>query len=357
MKPALKYKEKKLSLFTRLKRDILFVLRLDHHPVIRVYNGYGTPGMITVFGHVLSLSPKMRKTYRQNWIVNILSTMRLFMVRPYKNAHICMEWEGRLLHAQAQDNGYFKFEWVPDSFPTPGWHSVVVTLNEEKFKARNIEGTGKVLIPYQSTHAFVSDIDDTFLISHSGRIRKRLYVLFTKNARSRKPFAGVVHHYRLLSASAQEESAANPFFYVSSSEWNLFDFIREFSTKNGLPEGIYLLNELKKISQVLKTGQGKHATKFVRIVRIMEAYPHLRFVLFGDDSQEDPHIYSALADHFGEKIFAVYIRKVRKKNYPRVQKVIDKMISAGVHCCYFTHSEEAIADSKHIGLIAGPGSS
>ena len=81
----------------------------------------------------------------------------------------------------------------------------------------------------------------------------------------------------------------------------------------------------------------------MRIVRIIEAYPHLRFVLFGDDSQEDPHIYSALVDHFAGKIFAVYIRRVHKSKYVRVQEVADKIISRQVHCCYFLHSEEAIA--------------
>ncbi len=35
----------------------------------------------------------------------------------------------------------------------------------------------------------------------------------------------------------------------------------------------FLLSQLKKLKQVLKTGQGKHATKFMRIARIVEAFP------------------------------------------------------------------------------------
>jgi phosphatidate phosphatase APP1 len=348
----LKHKEKKLSLLIRIKQKILFLFRLDHHPVIKVYNGYGNPEKIIVFGHVLKLSPMLRKTYRQNWIINIFSMLRLFMVEPYKCAKLSMEWGGILLHAQTEDDGFFKFELSPVTPPKPGWHNITVKLEEERYRAQKIYGTGQVSIPFHSTYAFVSDIDDTFLISHSSRLRKRLYVLFTKNARSRKPFAGVVNHYQLLAATAQKENITNPFFYVSSSEWNLFDFIIEFSRKNGLPKGVYLLSELKKFRDVWRTGQNKHATKFMRIVRIVEAYPHLRFVLFGDDSQEDPNIYSALADHFSNKIFAVYIRRVHKNKYTGVQKVVDKMITAGIPCCYFIHSGEAIAHSKSIGLIS-----
>ena len=348
----MKHKEKKLSLLIRIKQKILFLFRLNHHPVIKVYNGYGNSEKIIAFGHVLKLSPMLRKTYRHNWIINIFSMLRLFMVEPYKYAKLSMEWGGIFLHAQTQDDGFFKFEWSPAIPPKLGWHNISINLEEEKYKAQKIYGKGEVNIPFDSTFAFVSDIDDTFLISHSSRLRKRLYVLLTKNARSRKPFTGVVNHYQLLAASSQKENVANPFFYVSSSEWNLFEFIKEFSRENGLPKGVYLLSELKKFREVWRTGQNKHATKFFRIVRIIEAYPHLRFILLGDDSQEDPNIYSALVDHFTDKIFAVYIRKVHKNKYAGVQKVVDKIITAGIPCCYFIHSGEAIAHSKSIGLIS-----
>ncbi len=336
----------------KIKEKILFLFRLNHQPVIRVYDGYGNREKIIVFGHVLKLSPFRRKTYRQNWFINTFSMLRMFMVKPYKNVKISMEWEGAALHSHTQDNGFFKFEWSPVIAPKPGWHSVSVHLEEEKYKAQNITGSGHINIPFDSKYIFVSDIDDTFIISHSSRFRKRLYVLLTKNARSRKPFAGVVNHYELLSVSGQQDGQSTPFFYVSSSEWNLYYFIKEFSRENGLPQGIYLLNELKKFSQVWTTGQNKHATKFFRIVRIIEAYPERQFVLFGDDSQEDPNIYLALTQHFHSKIFAVYIRRIHRNKYVTIQKIVDEIISSGTHCCYFHHSIEAIAHSKNIGLIS-----
>lgn len=330
----------------------MFLFRLNHHPVIRVYNGYGSADKIIVFGHVLKLSPYLRKTYRQNRIVNGFSMLRLFMVRPYKYAKISMEWEGTWLYTTAQDDGFFRFEIGRTKDFKAGWQNISVHLEEEKYSAQKISGKGVINIPYHSRYVFVSDIDDTFLISYSSRLRKRLYVLFSKNARSRQPFSDVVNHYKLLASHGQQEGASNPFFYVSSSEWNLFYYIKEFSKENGLPKGVYLLNALKRISEVLRTGQNKHTTKFFRIARLMEAYPERKFVLFGDDSQEDPNIYSSLVDHFGNRIFAVYVRKVNRNNYASVQKVIDKMITSGTHCCYFVHSAEAILHSKSIGLIS-----
>jgi phosphatidate phosphatase APP1 len=347
----LKHKEKKLSAVKRIKQKILFLFRLNHHPVIVVYNGYGSSDKIFVFGHVLKLSPYTRKTYRQNWLINIFSMLRLFMVRPYKYAKLSIEWEGNILYARSQDNGFFRFEINKVTPAKPGWHNVVVHLEEPGYHAQKIKGEGQVNIPFNSKYVFVSDIDDTFLISHSSKLRKRLYVLFTKNARSRKPFQGVVKHYYLLASHGQIRNEVNPFFYVSSSEWNLFYFIKEFSIKNNLPKGVYLLNELKTFREVWRTGQNKHATKFFRIVRIIEAYPERQFVLFGDDSQEDPNIYAALVEHFPNKIYAIYIRRVHKNKYASVKKVADKISSSGTHCCYFVHSREAINHSVSIGLI------
>ncbi len=345
------HKERKLSLFKRIKRKIFFLFRLRYIPVVRVYRGYGNSEKIIVFGHVFKLSPMKRRTYRQNWIVNFFSMLRLFMVKPFVNARVRMEWNGTFMEAETQDDGYFRFEWKPQLTPTPGWHHVTVYLNEEKYKSQKISGTSEMLIPYESQHAFVSDIDDTFLISHSSKLRKRLYVLFTKNARSRKPFEGVANHYCQLAKSGQDEHLFNPFFYVSSSEWNLYDLIVEFSRENHLPKGVYLLNQVKKISEVLRTGQNKHSGKFTRIVRIIETYPGLQFILMGDDTQEDPNIYLSLTEYFPKNIFAVYIRRVHKNKQESVQAIVDKMKLSGVHGCYFQHSAEAIEHSKTIGLI------
>lgn len=351
MQNELIHKEKKISLLKKIKYKILFFFRLNHHPVVWVYRSYGNPEKILVFGHVLKLSPMARKTYRQSWIVNIFSMLRLFMVTPYVRAKVSMEWDDTICETQTEDDGFFKFEWNAVAELQPGWHDVTVSLKEEKYKRRRISGKGEVYIPFASKHAFISDIDDTFLISHSSKLRKRLYVLFTKNARSRQPFQGVVNHYRQLLEAGHHDHSSNPFFYVSSSEWNLYDLIVEFSKENNLPKGVYLLNQLKTISEVFRTGQNKHSGKFTRIVRIIETYPHLQFVLLGDDTQEDPNIYLAITEHFPQNIFAVYIRRIHKNKYENVQTVVDKISSAGVHCCYFQHSEEAIEHSKSIGLI------
>ncbi len=333
-----------------LKSRLLRWLGLTDEVVIKVYHGYGHANQLAIYGHVFQLSPLPRTRYGKSIINNTLALLRLFMVKPLPKAALQMQWEGQMLTTQSDEDGFFKFEWKDQPPLEQGWHEVVVQMINTGHEVVK-EGKGSIYIPYPTQYGFISDIDDTFLISHSANLRKRLFVMFTQNARSRQPFEGSVRHYQLLTKGNTTPDAPNPFFYVSSSEWNLYDYLLEFTTTNGLPKGVFLLNVLKRFSQLLKTGQNNHGTKFARIVRILEAYPKQRFVLLGDSSQHDPYIYEAIVKHFPKQIHAVYIRDIYAKNKQKVQDVLHKIEGAGVPCCFFKHSSEAILHSKKIGLI------
>jgi len=340
MNPFRSYK-KKLShwLYKRFK--------LNLQPSIKVYHGYAGEDQIHIYGHVLRVSPYKQERFTKNFWHNATSLVRLFMVEPYANAQVFTDWQGQRITTHTADDGFFHLEWKPEKPLTEGWHDIAVHLADAGI---NITGQGKVFVPGRANIALVSDIDDTFLMSFSSVLRKRLYVLFTKNARARKPFEGVVKHYQML-VSGDKEKNLRPFFYVSSSEWNLYDYISEFSQNYKIPDGIYLLNQIKSLDQLLESGQNNHTGKFVRIVRLLTAYPDKQFVLFGDDSQEDPNIYYHLAQTFPDRIRCIYIRHVRSSRLEIIKDLALKMKNEGREFYYFKHSQEAIEHSKRIGLI------
>lgn len=328
---------------------VLNKLNITDKPIVKVYHGYGAVDALLVYGHVFMQSPLPRVTYRNNFLINGFSLLRLFMIKPYAQVPVRLKWGNQLIETVTDKDGFFKLEWKSELPMDKGWHTISVDAVIRK--GRVITGEGKIFIPYQSQYAFISDIDDTFLISHSSNLRRRMYVLLTKNARSRKPFEGVVQHYQLLAASNATDNSPNPFFFVSSSEWNLYDYIKEFCRNNALPEGVFLLNQLKQWHQFLKTGQGKHTGKFMRIARLMKEFPSQKFVLLGDDTQEDPVIYTAIVESFPQQIIAVYWRNVRADRRVIVQQLADRVATHGVAVCYFRQSAEAIEHSRIIGLI------
>lgn len=346
--------KQKISLKGKLIHYFLTVLRLTSQPVVKVYRGFGNDKQLTIFGHVFRRSALPRKKYRDSHLVNLLAVIRLFLVRPYSQASLRIHAGEQVVETQSDADGYFRITLPINTPLTPGWHRVRAQLVSQTLTPETIlaEGEGQVLIPDPTQLICISDIDDTFLISHSATIAKRLLVLLTENAHSRKPFDGVVAHYQLLAEAHSGPTATNPFFYVSSSEWNLYDYILDFSRKNGLPDGVYLLSQLKRLAQVLKTGRGKHHTKFDRIAQIIETYPNLQFILLGDDSQQDPIIYESVVRQFPGHIRCVYIRQVHAEHKARTEGLMATIEANGVAVCYFAHSADARQHSLDIGLLA-----
>lgn len=317
---------------------------------VKVYHGYGHQKNLVVYGHVLAGNEVVESRYGNNAIQNAIRIVKLFFVKPIPRVPVRLDWGNQHFDSTTETDGFFKFEWESPTDVSAGWHPVTVHLLNEQGQVA-ATGEGKIFVPHSTQYAFISDIDDTVLVSHSATTGKKLRVLFTKNPLSRKTFADVVKYYQLLSLAHTEPEVLNPFFYVSSSEWNLYDDLNEFFKHNDLPKGAFLLNQIKKWYQLLKTGKTKHQGKLIRILRILEAFPKQQFVLLGDNSQSDPEIYVTLANKYPDKIVAIYIRNIYLKKELPTKMLFESLQNKEIPTCQFKHTDEAILHSKSIGLI------
>ena len=316
---------------------------------VKVYHGYGHMHDLIIYGHVLEQGIAERR-YTNNILSNTLHLLRLFLVKPLAGIKVQLIWRSQLIDSTTEHDGFFKFEWASLGTVTAGWHEVTVrALNE----TGNIVASakGEVFVPHITQYAFISDIDDTVMVSHSATTFRRMKALITKNPRRRKAFEDVVQHYKLLALAHTTAAVPNPFFYVSSSEWNLYDDLDDFFFHNDLPKGSFLLSQIKRWYQLLKTGKTKHEAKLMKVYRILKVFPQQKFVLFGDNSQADPFIYEMIARRYPRNIFAVYIRNVVSKNVAVTQGLLNSIGQSGIHTCFFVDNEEAIKHSQEIGLI------
>lgn len=322
----------------------------DVNATVKIYHGYGHTQNLVVYGHALAGKSFRTSKFSDNVIANIIHLTRLFFVKPLPNVRVRLEWGNQQIYARTASDGFFKCEWKSDHSVAVGWQAVVVNLVNEQNEI-TATGEGKIFVPHATQYGFISDIDDTVLVSHSANTRKKLRVMFTKNPRSRKTFADVVKFYNLLAFAHTEPAVPNPFFYVSSSEWNLYDDLNEFFKHNDLPKGAFLLNQIKRWYQLLKTGGTKHQGKLTRVVRILDAFPKQRFVLLGDNSQSDPEIYAAIANKYPEKIVAIYIRNIGNEKESATNALLESLSNKDIQTCHFKHTDEAILHAKAIGLI------
>jgi phosphatidate phosphatase APP1 len=323
----------------------------NHATTVKVYHGYGHQHNLVIYGHVLWGKPIQRKRYSNSLFTNIKQLARLFFVHPIPNVRVLLQWQNQQLYSTTQKDGFFKFEWQSSNPIEAGWHIIKVHLLDVTNQIINT-GEGKLFVPHTTQYGFISDIDDTVLISHSAKTGKKLRLLFTKNPKSRQAFADVVRFYQLLSLAHTTPELLNPFFYVSSSEWNLYNDLNDFFKLNGLPKGIFMLNTIKKWYQLFTTGGTKHNGKLIRVVRILDAFPKQRFVLLGDNTQKDPNIYTAIANKYPDKIVAIYIRNISSKKTVATQQLLASINNTSIVTCLFTHTTEAINHAKTVGLIA-----
>ncbi|MEL1239828.1 App1 family protein [Flavobacterium flavipallidum] len=318
-------------------------------PIIKLYRGYANEQELIVMGHVFLPTKKAEYDFQDKNFKNASSIIGMYRMKTWGNADIYLKHHQNTIHTRTLKDGYFKF-CIPLHQKDYGWveYEVSLTYNNQTISAKE-----SYLRPRIDHLGIISDIDDTFLVSYTLNPLRKLYNLLFHNVNRRKIFEDVTVHYQALSQSGREDhKELNTFFYVSSSEWNLYRFIVKFTEIHQLPKAVLLLKDIKtSLSQFFWTGRGGHNHKFEKIKHILEFYPNLKYVLIGDDSQEDPFLYEAIAKIFPLTIQAIYIRQTAKEKKTKVIKTLQNLESLSVEVCYFKKSKEAITHSKKIGLI------
>jgi len=319
-------------------------------PILKLYRGYANDEELIVMGHVFKPTKTKDYAFEKKKFEHASSIIRLFRLKTHANADVYLEHNNTTIHTKTLIDGYFKFCIPVDQNVGHGWIDYEVSILHGSTK---IVAKESFIRPKKENLGIISDIDDTFLVSYTENPLKKLYHLLFRNVNSRKVFEDVVPHYRALSNSGRTNSEEqNAFFYVSSSEWNLYRFIVKFTEIHKLPKAVLLLKDIKSsLTDFLGTGRGSHNHKFEKIKHILEFYPNLKYVLLGDDSQHDPFLYEAICKIFPVSVKAVYIRKTDTQEKEKVLNALKNLESLGVSTCYFTHSSEAITHSKKIELI------
>lgn len=319
-------------------------------PILKLYRGYANEQELIVMGHVFKPTKTKDYDFQKEKFTHATSVINLFRIKTQANADVYLKHNNIKIHTKTLNDGYFKFCIPLNQDVSYGWIDYEVSIIHEN---ETIITKESYIRPHKGDIGIISDIDDTFLISYTPNPVIKLYHLLFHNINSRKVFEDVVPHYQALSlAGRKNKEEQNAFFYVSSSEWNLYRFIVKFTEIHKLPRAVLLLKDIKtSITDFFWTGRGGHNHKFEKIKHILEFYPNLKYVLLGDDSQEDPFLYETICKIFPLTVKAVYIRQTDSSKKEKVIRVLENLESLGVAVCYFKNSGEAMTHSKTIGII------
>jgi phosphatidate phosphatase APP1 len=339
--------------FDQLALHLRKRLGSDNPLQIVTYRSYGTPHRLYVKGRVLEKKIIRKSTGKDSVWRNLISMYQRFESDEVPHAQLKVTAEGNDYFVTTDHEGYFTLNITPaNPLVWKGiWHELEIELvNPAAPFASPVKSSAGVLLPPpDASYGIISDIDDTVVKTTATSLIAMARNTFFKNAHTRLPFAGVSEFYKALQLG-RNGKGNNPFFYVSSSPWNLYDLLIDFLDLNDIPPGPLLLRDFGLDQDKENSGHMGH--KFKEIRDILLTYPHLNFVLIGDSGQEDPKIYQEVVKKFPGRILAIYIRDVQLADREKIAIGISKELAADkVEMIIVDNTVEAAVHATKIGLI------
>ncbi|MFB0611958.1 phosphatase domain-containing protein [Aurantiacibacter poecillastricola] len=256
--------------------------------------------------------------------------------------------DGELVRHEGVTNaeGYVHFDVALDPhWPLPEhpmWElGTVRWINAEGPQSAEVH----ILAPGSTSNlAVISDIDDTIIETGvTGGLRsvvRNWKRLFAEMPHERTAVPGADTFYGQLSGGMLQHDGSvpamrvpatrRPFFYISSSPWNLFSYLVAFQRLKGLPIGPLKLRDWGFNRRTLgKASHGAH--KDAAIDSVLGMYPELRFALIGDDTQGDLPAFARAVELNPGRIAAVFLRTVSNHHFsPAEQQACSTIKDAGV---------------------------
>ena len=320
---------------------------------IQPFRGYGDGGRARARARVLEETGVEKARPDGGTIDNLIHMFHRFESDEIAGARVRARFKGQDLEVTSDEEGYIETVFEDLDGTSPGalaWEDIALELLEpyQAGQPRPLEVKLPILIPPDDADfAVISDIDDTILKTGATSILRNLRTTLLNSVEQRSPFLGVASFYRALQGGRNGQ-ICNPIFYVSSSPWNLHDFLEAFMQLNSIPIGPMFLRDLGwDQSKFIKSGHGDH--KLAAIKTLMDFYPHLHFILIGDSGQHDAEIYRTAVDNHPDRVLAVYIRALSEvpERDLEAQALLDEIERKGVAtalCADLTAAAENAAD-------------
>jgi len=284
------------------------------------YRGLANSQQVIISGHVFEKHKVWETHPKHSRIRNFRQALKRYRVRTMDLATVEVTVNGKKKKVTTDEKGFFTCVFEHKN-TKPGWYSYQL-----HWPRTGCHCEEAYFVANESVSGVISDIDDTLLISHSTKWMKKMALILFRNAYSRKPIPMVKHWNERLKL-LNGEFHPDGFFYVSNSEWNLYDFLVDFFEINGLPRGVFLLQNLKEgLRDLVSRGRVNSNHKIETIRELLSFYPKKTFILVGDNGQKDMEIYAEVCRDFPGRINSVMIRKLpyitNEKRFNRYRDII-----------------------------------
>ena len=267
--------------------------RRGHREHIIPFTGYGSPSHVRVLCRVLLL--RTRKNSKGS--ARKVRGWRSFVGIPVAGATVYASINGYNVALTADRGGV-----IDDVIPlelTPGWHTISLTTEDSEPVTAHIR-----VVDDHARIGVVCDIDDTVMVTALPRPFLAAWNSFVRDEHARRPVPGMA----VLLERLSRDNPDAPIIYLSTGAWNVAPTLNRFLRRHLYPRGPLLLTDWGPThDRWFRSGQQHKRSNLHRLVR---EFPHIRWVLIGDDGQHDEEIYGEFATEFPDHVRAIAIREL-----------------------------------------------
>ena len=261
------------------------VRQWDWYPRVEPYVGYGT-------GDYSRLICRTVYAPRHAQSGELIRGIRGMLAIPAPRTHVQASIDDMPLNT-------VQLDLVAEHRLVPGIHRVSYSVANRKPVSANL-----YTIPASAKVGIISDVDDTIMITQAPVPWKAAYNLLFLDPKKKASVPGM----SVLFTRIADLFPGAPFFYLSTSPWNVESSIRNFITDHGFPEGPLLLRDLDPRPKTFVPTGPQHKLEFAE--QLMADFPDMKFILVGDDGQKDPTTYATIARRYPGRVLAIVIREL-----------------------------------------------
>lgn len=325
-------------------------LHFDEQIQVVPYVGFGNQQWVKISGRALEDNGAVKQSDEETLWQNLAHTYQRFESDEIANLRVQIQFQEQRTEVVTDKEGYFTATLPVSDLTANGlWYDYQVDVPVQPRLTVPFKPTrGKVQIPApQCDFGIISDIDDTIMVTNATSTLSMMRLTFLRSPASRLPFPGVNTFYQALT---QGGAAPRPIFYVSSSPWNLYDFLEQFMELNKIPLGTLFLRDFGL--HTLTASHHDHKSNYIN--QIMDTYPQLSFILIGDSGQHDPEVYSELVSKRPQQVKAVYIRDVspEEQRDAEVLRLAEKTREHQIDLCLVASTLDAATHAAQKGYIS-----
>jgi phosphatidate phosphatase APP1 len=268
-------------------------LRRGHTPLVVPFGGYGSPAGVRLLARVLltrahSTSAPTRRSVR-GW--------RSFVSAPVPGATVTITAGNQRFEVRADRGGVID-EMVTVHLPA-GWNELFLQIH-----GNEPVSTSVFVASEDQSIGVVCDIDDTVMVTALPRPFLAAWNSFVRDEHARRPVPGMA----VLMERIIRQYPGSPIIYLSTGAWNVYPTLTRFLTRHLYPHGSLLLTDWGPThDRWFRSGQ---AHKRNNLRRLAQEFPHIRWILIGDDGQHDEDIYAEFAREFPGSVRAIAIREL-----------------------------------------------